>query len=346
MKNLYAILGVDKSASEKDIKKAYRKLAMKYHPDRNQGDETAENKFKEISHAYEVLSDPEKKQNYDTYGTPDPGFSPGGGYSSTSSGPSPFDIFDMFGDVFGPRQARQSRPRTQPGKDANVRLTLSFYDAVFGCQKSVNVQTLGACRTCGATGSTNGKLSRCTSCGGTGYISQQQGFMRVNMTCPGCNGKGMMPEQVCIPCGGNGQVPTTEKIKVTIPPGVDDGTTLRVAGKGHPNRQGTHTGNLMVRIQVMPDPRFTREGPNIHGNEKMSFAVASLGGVLEVETMHGKQTIKIKPGTQPGSTFRLRSKGVPTHRGRPAGHHYVHLNVEIPTSLTGEQKELIRKLKL
>ena len=309
MKDLYAILGINKSANEKEIKKAYRKLAMKYHPDRNQGDEKAETKFKEISHAYEILSDPEKKQNYDTYGTPDPGFSPGGGYSGGhAEGPNPFDIFDMFGDVFGPRQTRQSRPKVQRGKDINVRLTLTFYDAVFGCQKNVNVQTLGGCRDCGATGSATGQLNRCNSCGGTGYISQQQGFMRVNMTCPGCHGRGMMPDRVCIPCGGNGQVPTNEKIKVTIPPGVDDGTTLRVAGKGHPNRQGTHNGNLMVRIQVVPDSRFSREGNDIHSDSK--------------------------------------SKGVPGHRRRAPGHHYVHLGVEIPTSLTNDQKELIRKLKL
>ena len=343
MKDLYSILGVPKSANEKEIKKAYRKLAMKYHPDRNQGDEAAESKFKEISHAYEILSDPEKKQNYDTYGTPDPGGYTGG---HRHEGPNPFDIFDMFGDVFGPRQTRQSRPRAQRGKDINVRLTLTFHDAVFGCQKDVNVQTLGPCRSCGATGSTNGKLNRCGMCGGTGYVTQQQGFMRVNMTCPSCHGKGMMPDQVCMPCGGGGQTPTSEKIKVTIPPGVDNGTTLRVAGKGHPNAQGAHHGNLMVRIQVAPDPRFSREGSDIHSNSNMSFTVASLGGVLEVETIYGKQTIKVKPGTQPGSTFRLRSKGIPGYRTRAPGHHYVHLNVDVPTALTSEQKELIRKLKL
>ena len=342
MKDLYAILGIEKSADEKEIKKSYRKLAMKYHPDRNPDDESAENKFKEISYAYEILSDPEKKKNYDMYGTPDPGAQ---SYSGNYSGGDPFDIFDMFGDVFGQRQQR-SRPQQRRGKDINVRLTLSFNDAVFGCQHDVNTRTMAPCRVCGATGSSSGQLTRCGSCAGTGYITHRQGFMRVNSACPNCQGRGMMPEKPCIPCGGIGQIPTNDKIKVTIPPGVDDGTILRVTGKGHPNHQGSHNGNLMVQINVTPDPRFSRDGRDIHTSVPMSFTVATLGGVLEVETIHGKQTIKVTPGTQSGSTLRLRQKGVPGYRSRATGHHYVHLAVDVPTALTSDQKELIRKLKL
>ena len=344
MSDLYGILGVDKNANEKEIKKAYRKLALKFHPDRNPDNEAAEAKFKEISHAYEVLSNPEKKQNYDTYGTADVHADPG--FSSGPPRGNPFDIFDMFGDVFGQPQSHRPRPQARRGKDLNVQLILSFHDAMFGCQKDVNVQTMGACRSCGATGSANGKLNRCQTCAGTGYITHRQAFMRVNSTCPGCYGKGSIPDQACMPCGGNGQVPANEKIKVTIPPGVDSGMTLRVVGKGHLNQQGTHAGNLMVKIQVRPDSKFSREGKDIHSKAKMSFAIASLGGILEIETIYGKQTIKVKPGTQSGSTLRLRRKGVPGYQSRPTGHHYVHLNVTIPMKLTSNQKELIRKLKL
>ena len=170
--------------------------------------------------------------------------------------------------------------------------------------------------------------------------------MRVNSTCPGCHGRGMTPEKTCIPCAGIGQTPTNEKIKVTIPPGVDTGMTLRVAGKGHPNPQGTNNGHLMVKINVMPDSKFTRDGNDIRSKTKMSFTTAALGGIVEVDTVHGRQTIKVTPGTQSGSVFRLRQKGVPARRGNPPGHHYVSLEVDVPKSLSKEQKELIRKLKL
>ena len=341
MKDLYAVLGISKNADEKEIKKAYRKLAMKYHPDRNQDDVDAENKFKEISHAYDVLSDPEKKQNYDMFGSPDP---PTGAHGH--GGANPFDIFDMFGDVFGNPYKRQRPKQPRRGRDVHTRVSLSFEEAIFGCQKSVSVKSTQGCRDCGATGAVNGQLVRCNQCGGTGHITHRQGFIHMNSTCPHCHGKGMIPQIPCIPCGGGGRIPTAEFIKVTIPAGVDNGVTLRVAGKGSIGEAGAGPGSLMVKITVKDSPQFNRDGNHIYSDKKISFTLAALGGVLEVDTVHGVQTVKIAPGTQSNSTLRLRDKGVPRSRRNPPGHHYVQLVVDVPKRLTAEQKELIRKLKL
>ena len=345
MKDLYAILGISKTADEKEIKKAYRKLALKYHPDRNPDNEEAETKFKEISHAYDVLSDPEKKQNYDMFGSEAPPEYATGNQGSYPHS-NPFDIFDMFGDVFGNPHKRRRPRQPRRGADIHVKLSISFREAIFGCQKSIRVNSTQGCRDCGATGSSDGQLARCRQCGGTGHVTHRQAFVHVNSTCPSCRGKGLIPESPCIPCGGGGRVPVSESIKVTIPMGVDDGMTLRVAGKGNMGENGASPGSLMLKLLDQKDPRYTREGNSIHSDEKISFSLAALGGVLSVETIHGRQTVKIAPGTQPNATLRLRGKGVPASRRNPAGHHYVQLVVEVPKNLTSEQKELIRKLKL
>ena len=342
--NPYEVLGISKSASEAEIKKAYRKLALKFHPDRNQGDDSAEAKFKEVSYAYEILSDPEKRKNFDTFGNPD---GPGAGFSGGfSTGGSPFDIFDMFGDVFGHPHQRRKTQRNKPGKDLKVSLNISFMDSIFGCQRDIQVKTNVACDSCDHTGSTTGKTFKCASCNGAGFVTIRQGFMRANAQCPDCHGRGIVPENKCSPCSGTGQKPGQESIKISVPPGVDNGTTLRVVGKGHLNKYATHRGNMFITLRVSDHPEFSKDGKNIHSTVEMPFNVAVLGGVLPVNTVHGIQTVKISPGTQCNSTLRLKRKGVPGVGARPTGHHLVHLVVKVPQAVTGEQQELIRKLNL
>ena len=344
--NPYSVLGVDKSASEAEIKKAYRKLALKFHPDRNQGDSSAEAKFKEISYAYEILSDPEKKKNFDMFGSPDgpgQGFHGQGGFSS---GGSPFDIFDMFGDVFGHPNQRRRTQKNKPGKDIKVALNITFEDSIFGCQREVQLKTNVGCDSCDHTGSMTRKLHHCQSCGGAGFVTIRQGFMRANAQCPDCGGRGKVPEQACTACNGMGQKPGVESIKISVPPGVDNGSTLRVIGKGHLNKYATNRGNLFITLRVPEHKEFTKDGRHIHSTVAMPFNVATLGGVLPVNTVHGVQTVKIAPGTQSNSTLRLKRKGVPGVAARPTGHHLVHLVVDVPKSVTPEQKELIRKLNL
>jgi molecular chaperone DnaJ len=345
MTDFYSTLGLGRTSSEKEIKKAYRKLALKYHPDRNPDNSVAETKFKEVQQAYEVLGSPEKRKKYDVYGHEN---SNPAGNPRPSSGGSPFDIFDMFGDMFGnARRPREKNKNEFTGEDVQARVILTFHDAVMGCTREVSVQVRNACSPCTGTGSSNGKLNRCNMCSGTGYITRRQAFMQVNSQCPSCHGAGMTPDKACHVCTSMGHVVSIKKITVTIPPGVDNGVTLRVAGHGHPNRMGRHNGSLLLRIQVQPDARFTRKENDIYGDAQVSFSTAALGGTLEVETVYGPQVVKIIPGTQPGSVLRLREKGIPSGPfTRHTGDHYVSVGVVIPTHLTNEQKELIQKLKL
>jgi len=347
MSNFYKVLGVDRKATPVDIKKAYRKLAKKYHPDKNQGDAAAEAKFKEVSEAYEVLSDSEKRKNYDTYGSADPSNSrppPGQGFP----GGHPFDIFgDMFGEFFGGGSARTRQAPRRRGADIRVELEISFRDAIFGAQKSIRMRTQEPCRDCGATGSADSTTpSKCSTCLGTGRLSQRQEFVRVNTVCYTCHGRGIIPESICVCCGGTGQVPKDKDIAVNIPPGVETGIILRVAGKGQQSDSGGSPGNLLIQLSVQKDPKFDRRGNDIYSMEKTTFAKAALGGAMHVETVHGSQSIKVPPGTQSGTTMRIRGKGVPGHGGHNWGHHYVQLGVSIPTMLTDEQISLIKKLNL
>jgi len=344
MTDFYKILGVDKTADEQAIKKAYRKLALKFHPDRNPDNKAAEEKFKEISKAYGVLGDTEKRKNYDTHGSAEaPEFEQYGFDSHRSSG-SPFDIFDTFGDIFGARQTgrRQQQPKAD---NLLVDLHISFKDAIFGCERNIRVPIDTPCHDCGATGDATGSPKRCGDCGGLGRMSQRQGFMLINVTCPACQGHGSIPQTVCMPCGGSGRAPKIQDVNVKIPSGVDTGQKLRVANKGQ-QAPGAIPGDLIIRIIVSKNPMYRRENMDVHSTEKMSFSIATLGGSINVMTVHGKQTIKIPPGTDVGTTMRLRGKGVPRARTRRAGHHYVHLDIEVPKALTDEQKELIKKLQL
>jgi molecular chaperone DnaJ len=346
-KNFYKILGIDKKTSNADIKKAYRKLAKIYHPDKNPDDAKAEAKFKEISEAYEILSDSEKRKNYDVYGSADvPNFRSSPGQEST--GGHPFDIFDdMFGEFFGGGSARTRHTQRRRGADVHVELEISFRDAIFGTQKSVRMRSQEPCRDCGTTGSADSTMpSKCSTCLGTGRLSQRQGFLRVNTICHTCHGRGMIPESVCIHCGGVGQVLKNKDVAVNIPPGVETGIMLRVAGKGQQSDSGGSPGNLLIQLLVQEDPKFNRRGIDIYSMEKITFTKAALGGSVHVETVHGSQTIKVPTGTQSGTTMRIRGKGVPGQRGHSWGHHYVQLDVSIPTRLTNEQISLIKKLNL
>jgi molecular chaperone DnaJ len=343
MINPYATLDVSKESTPAEIKKAYRRLAMKFHPDRNPGDTEAESKFKEVSHAYEILSDPEKKNNEDMFGSA--GAQPAGFPGGFESGGSPFDIFDMFGDVFG--QPRQRRPqRNQPGKDIRITATIGFLDSIFGSQKDLKVNVNAGCVPCAATGSETRKTLRCSVCGGTGFVIIRQAFMKANARCHGCSGKGQTPEKQCAPCTGTGMVNSLETIKVSIPPGVDDNSTLRLVGRGHANQFGAHRGNMLITLNVERHEEFIKDGKHIHSNIYIPFNVAALGGVVPVSTVHGTQTVKIASGTQCNSTLRLRRKGVPGTGPRPTGHHFVKVIVSVPKDVTDQQRELIKKLKL
>ena len=335
-------MGVSKEASGADIKKAYRALAKKYHPDRNPDDPQAESKFKEISEAYETLSDPEKRKNYDMFGTSDvpPNFGNQG-----FSGPNPFDAFgDIFGDFFG-SSSRSHQARR--GADVHIEVGITFKESVFGTQKTVRTRSHEPCRQCGATGcADNTTPTRCQTCFGTGRLTQRQGFLRVNTICHTCNGRGIIPEKSCPPCGGTGQAPKNKDITINIPAGVESGSVLRVAGKGQPSTTGGNPGNLMIQIAVQDHDDFERQGNDIYSEEKIKFVTATLGGSVKVHTVHGHQMIKVPPGTPSGTMMRVRGKGVPGRPGQLNGHHYVQLNVDVPRNLNQEQISMIKKLNL
>jgi len=348
MSDFYKVLGVDRKTTPVDIKKAYRELAKKYHPDKNPDNAQAEAKFKKVSEAYEILSDPEKRKNYDAYGSAEaPNFrSPRG---QESSGGHPFDIFgDMFGEFFGGGSARtRQQAHRRRGADVHVELEISFRDAIFGTQKSVRMRSQEPCRNCGTTGSADNTMpSKCSTCLGTGKMSQRQGPLRINTVCHTCHGRGMIPENVCIHCGGMGQVLKNKDIAVNIPPGVETGIMLRVAGKGQQSESGGSPGNLLIQLLVQEDSKFNRRGVDIYSAQKITFAKAALGGAVHVETVHGSQTIKVPTGTQSGTTMRIRGKGVPGQQGHNWGHHYVQLDISVPANLTDEQISLIKKLNL
>ena len=349
MADFYKVLGVSKSASPAEIKSAYRKLAKKYHPDKNPDDAQAEAKFKEASEAYETLGDPEKRKNYDQFGSATPpdfgnaGF--GGGFPG---GGNPFDAFgDIFGDFFG-GQAHRTRSNTRRrGADVHIEIQITFEEAIFGTQKSVRTRRHEPCRGCGATGCADSTApARCNTCLGTGRLTQRQGFLRVNTVCHTCHGRGFIHENVCMQCGGTGQCPVNNDISVNIPAGVQTGSVLRVQGKGQPSESGGSPGNLLIQLVVQEHKHFDRRDNDIYSVEKIKFQTATLGGSVKVRTVHGEQVIKVPAGTPSGTVMRVRGKGVPAQRGYSWGHHYVQLDVDVPKTLTHEQKRLIKKLNL
>lgn len=354
-RDYYEVLGVQKSASAEEIKKAYRKMAMKYHPDRNPGDKEAEEKFKEVGEAYEVLSDDQKRQRYDQYGFAgvDPNFGAGaaGGYGGGFGGFGDFgDLGDIFGEFFGGgsrRSASQNAPRR--GENVGARLDLTFEEAAFGCEKEVSAQRIENCASCKGSGSADGVVETCSNCHGAGQVRTTQNFMGMAMqsttVCPVCSGRGKIIKTPCTTCRGKGKVRRTQKIKVKIPAGVDAGQSVRVRGEGCVGTNGGPNGDLLVEIYIKRHPIFQRNDMDVLCEVPISFSQAALGAQIQVPTLDGKVTFDLPEGTQTGKEFVLYGKGIPeVGNSRRRGNHRFTVVVETPTKLTREQKDLLRQL--
>ena len=355
-RDFYEVLGVEKGASDDEIKKAYRKAAMKYHPDRNPGDKTAEEKFKEIGEAYEVLSDDDKRARYDQFGHAgvDPNFNAGAGAGGFGGGFG--DFGDIFGDIFGGAfgggfgggsRATQNAPRR--GENVATRLELTFEEAAFGCEKEVSALRIENCGSCNGTGSADGSVETCSQCRGTGQIRTTQNFMGMQMQstapCPRCGGKGKVIKTPCSTCKGKGKVRRTQKIRVKVPAGVDEGQSVRVRGEGCVGSNGGPNGDLLVEILLREHPIFTRDGVDVLCEVPISFTQAALGAEIQVPTLDGKVSFSIPEGTQTGTTFTLSGKGIPyVGSSRRRGDQLFTVVVETPTKLTREQKDLLRQL--
>ena len=347
------MLGVSRGASDDEIKKAYRKLAKKYHPDLNPGDKEAEQKFKEVNEAYEVLSDKDKKARYDQFGHAgvDPNFGAGGGGFGGFDGSFDFgDLGDIFGSFFGGGfgGGRQNRNGPQRGESLRVGLTISFEEAAFGCEKEVSVERVDQCPTCKGSGCEAGTTPEvCSQCGGTGTVQQRRqtpmGVFATTTTCPKCGGKGKIIHSPCKDCNGTGQQRRRKTIKVSIPAGIDDGQTISLRGQGNAGRNGGPAGDLLIVISVQPHPIFRREGTSVLCQAPITFTQAVLGGELEIPTIDGKVKYDIPEGTQTGTTFRLKGKGIPVLNGRGRGDQYVTVYIETPRNLNREQKEALKK---
>jgi len=344
MRDLYEVLEVDRQASASDLKKAYYRLAKKYHPDHNPGDKVAEEKFKEASNAYSVLSDDEQRQRYDRFGMEGlRGVNGAGGYSNVEDILSAFG--DIFGDFFGGRGGGRRQPR---GADLRVDLNLTFAEAVWGTSKDVKVTREVACATCTGTGAKPGsRPETCRTCQGKGQVVHAQGFFMVQTTCPQCRGAGKQIKDPCDDCRGRGTRGESSTLNVTVPAGVDDGQTLRLAGKGESVPGGT-TGHLYVVLHVQGDERFKRDGEDVLTEVQVSFVKATLGGEIEVYTLddgcNGAATVELKPGTQPDEVMVRRGQGIPRVGESGRGDHVLQFKVEIPKKLTARQEELMREL--
>ena len=341
-RDYYDILGVERSASKDDVKKAYRRLAMKYHPDRNTDDADAGRKFKEAKEAYEVLSNHDKRAAYDQFGHDGlrgAGAGPGG------FGPEGFsDIFgDVFGDIFGAGR-RGGRSQVFRGADLGYELKLDLERAVSGDTVTIEVPTQVGCDSCAGSGAAKGSSpSKCSTCGGAGQVRVQQGFFSIQQTCPACEGQGTVISDPCQSCNGRGRVAKKRKLSVKVPPGVDDGDRIRLTGEGEAGRNGGPPSDLYVEIRVKPHKIFEREGADLSCEVPVSIATAALGGEVELPTLDGHVNLKIPGGTQSGKVFRLRGKGVTTVRDPHKGDLFVRVAVETPVNLTEEQAELLRR---
>jgi|TARA_R110000868_G_scaffold88411_3_gene246446 molecular chaperone DnaJ len=344
-RDYYEILGVSKDVDGKELKKAYRKLAMKYHPDRNPDDKDAEAKFKEATEAYEILNDSQKRAAYDQYGHAGVDSNAGGGYGGGANGAGFSDIFgDVFGDIFGGAGGGRGGP--QRGSDLRYTLELSLEEAVRGVEKKVRIPTLVSCETCHGSGAKPGTSPKqCSTCNGVGQVRMQQGFFSVQQTCPTCRGQGTIIEDPCNSCHGRGVKEETKTLSVKIPPGVDTGDRIRLSGEGEAGAMGGPAGDLYVQVSVREHALFHRDGRNLYCDVPISIVDAALGGDLEVPTLDGRVRLKIPAETQSGKLFRLKGKGVAPVRGGGAGDLLCRVQVETPVSLNDEQKALLMKFQ-
>ena len=353
-RDYYEVLGVDKNADDATLKKAYRKLAKKYHPDMNPGDKEAEAKFKEATEAYSVLSDADKRRQYDQFGHAafeNGGGGAGGGFGGFDFGGDMGDIFgDIFGDLFGGGGGRR-RANNGPMKGANLRaaVNIMFQEAITGCDKELEINLKDPCKKCNGTGAKPGTSPEtCKKCNGSGQVVMTQqsmfGMVRNVTVCPDCQGTGKIIREKCPDCRGTGFTSSRKKIQVSIPAGIDDGQSIRIRDKGEPGPNGGPRGDLLVEVRVARHPVFAREDMNIFSSANISFAQAALGGKIRIPTVDGDVEYEVKPGTQPNTRIRLKGKGVPSLRNKNIrGDHYVTLTLQVPTNLSNESKEALRK---
>ena len=349
-RDYYEVLGVDKSASSDQIKKAYRKLAKKYHPDMNPDNEEAANKFKEVNEAYEVLSDDEKKAKYDQFGFAgvDPNFG-GGGFGGGGFG---FDFGDIFSSVFGGGgfggfgSGRRDPHAPVPGPDLRQAITLDFEEAAFGCEKQVQIERIESCSDCGGTGSKDRKQDTCPECHGSGVVMAQQrtpfGVMSTQKECPTCGGRGYTIKNPCKTCNGQGLIRRRKTITVKIPAGINAGQAVNMHGQGHAGRNGGPEGDLIVGVSIRPHKQFTREDYDVHYNHPISFVDAALGAELEIPTIDGKVKYNLPAGTQGETTFRLKGKGIPKLNRNTRGDQYVTVHIQVPKTMNAEARSALR----
>lgn len=345
----YEILGVSKTADANEIKKAFRKKAMKLHPDRNPDDKEAEAKFKEVKEAYEILSDEQKRSAYDRFGHAGVDPSMGGGAGPGGFGGGFGDIFgdlgDVFGDIFGGGAGgRQQRSAAQPGADLGYELTITLAEAFHGVSKEIKIPTWVKCKPCDGSGAKKGtSAENCGTCGGMGQVRMQHGFLTVQQACPDCHGRGQVIKDPCKDCHGSGRVKQTKNLSVKIPAGIDNGDRIRLSGEGEAGQNGGPSGDLFVQIRVKPHAVFSRTESDLRMDVPVSFSMAALGGEIEVPTMSGKVKLSIPAETQSGKVFRIRGRGIKALRSKKVGDLLCKIVVETPVKLSGEQKELLKK---